>query len=101
MKVTIIIVNINSAVFGRWLKFNRIREGISSFYVMLASHCQKTNKVGTYQGRSKVRGGGGWGSWGSADLLQINDIHNYCYAVEKLRAEMYIISTFLCSFNTN
>ena len=23
--------------------------------------------------------------------LQINDIHDYCYALEKLRAEMYIV----------
>ena len=34
--------------------------------------------------------------------LQINDIHDYCYSLEKLRAEMHIVyntPTFLCSFN--
>ena len=49
-------------------------------------------------------GGGGGGSGGSAEPpLQINDIHDYCCAFEKLRAEMYVlynIPTFLCSFNT-
>ena len=31
-------------------------------------------------------------SGGSAEPpLQINDIHDYCYAFEKLRAEMYIL----------
>ena len=36
--------------------------------------------------------------------LQINDIHDYCYAFEKLRAEMYVLyktPTFYAhSFNT-
>ena len=43
-----------------------------------------------------ARGGGGGGG-------AINDIHDYCYALEKLRAEMYVLHntpTFLCSFNT-
>ena len=50
------------------------------------------------QGRSQ-----GGGSGGSAETpLQINDIHDYCYALEKLRADMYVLyttPTFLCSFN--
>ena len=48
--------------------------------------------------------GPGGGSGGSAEPpLQINDIRDYCYALEKLRAEMYVLHntpTFLCSFNT-
>ena len=37
-------------------------------------------------------GGGGGGSGGSAEPpLQINDIHDYCYAFKKLRAEMYVL----------
>ena len=27
--------------------------------------------------------------------LQVNDIHNYCYAFEKLRAEMYLLYFFM------
>ena len=42
------------------------------------------------QGRS--RGGGGGDSGGSAEPpLQINDIHDYCYALEIMRAEMYVL----------
>ena len=38
--------------------------------------------------RAVSRGGGSGGS--AEPPLHINDIHNYCYAFEKLRAEMYV-----------
>ena len=42
--------------------------------------------------RAIARGGSG----GSAEPpLQINDIHDYCYALEKLRAEMYVLIFFM------
>ena len=65
------------------------------FLAFMSLLVSQTNKVGTHQlGCSQVwgGGGGGGGSWGSAEpLLQINDIHDYCYALEKLRAEMYVL----------
>ena len=54
------------------------------------------SKIQVYQGHSR---GGGF-SW---TPFQINDIHDYCYALEKLRAEMYLlqyIPTFSVVYET-
>ena len=53
----------------------------------------------TAETRAVARGGSG----GSAEPpLKINDIHDYCYTLEKLRTEVYVLHntpTFLCPFN--
>ena len=41
--------------------------------------------------RAVARGGGGGGGGSAEPPLQINDIHDYCYTLEKLRAEMHIL----------
>ena len=49
------------------------------------SYITQVNSSSTYD-QLQGGGGGGGGPGGSAEPpLQINDIHNYCYALEKLR----------------
>ena len=56
---------------------------------------QFTKPSTTYGSQTVSRYSGpypGGGSGGSAEPpLQINDIHDYCYAFKKLRAEMYVL----------
>ena len=46
----------------------------------------------TVRAIARVEEGGGGGGGFSLTPLQINDIHDYCYALEKLRAENNVLT---------